>query len=296
MRLLSGVLALVLWATAPQVSAQSTDLVVLSNGGRLRGTVTEYEPGRRLVITLSDGTTRTISAGEIASVSFSDGPAAEAPLAVATTPVAPPDTPIASDPTPVPPTRWSTARSFGAPHDAPWDNEALGTWIRRPRGDLHFGLQADAGVALFPMYGVAVDALLGAAAMLDVTIDSDQTFRIAGYFAYVPEEWVGDSLLGGATLGARALFGIDFADVMVFRAGGEGGVAITPGGVAPSALGRFEIAARLTEPRSLEIGVAVVSGLSYRSNIRSYVAHPDLAVGAEPLVFGASLFAAWVFE
>ena len=73
------------WLSAASALAQGTDVVMLANGGRLRGTVEVYEPGADVVIVLSDGTRRTVPAAEVAQVVFGDAPA--------TTPSTPPTTP-----------------------------------------------------------------------------------------------------------------------------------------------------------------------------------------------------------
>ncbi len=91
-----GVLWVVLvWLLAASALAQGTDVVMLANGGRLRGTVEVYEPGADVVIVLSDGTRRTVPAAEVAQVVFGDAPA---------TPSTPPTTtPPTTTPPPTPP-------------------------------------------------------------------------------------------------------------------------------------------------------------------------------------------------
>jgi hypothetical protein len=66
-------------AFASGVLAQAGDLVILRNGGRLRGTVEVYEPGTRVVILLPDGSRRTLAGGEIERVQFEDAGAPAAP-------------------------------------------------------------------------------------------------------------------------------------------------------------------------------------------------------------------------
>lgn len=83
--------------------AQGGDVVILANGGRLRGTVEVYEPGADLVIVLSDGTRRVVPAADVAQVVFADvvpAPAPEAPEAPAD--ITPPAAPPAFVPTPPP--------------------------------------------------------------------------------------------------------------------------------------------------------------------------------------------------
>lgn len=65
------VVGMVWWVAAIAV-AQDGDVVMLANGGRLRGTVEVYEPGADVVIVLSDGTRRTVPAAEVAQVIFGE--------------------------------------------------------------------------------------------------------------------------------------------------------------------------------------------------------------------------------
>jgi hypothetical protein len=100
------------------------DLVILNNGGRLRGVVSEYEPGVRVVIQLPDGTARTVVAADIASVTFADAAAPSPPVAVV--PEAPAATPEPVAPTPAAVARWTTPRVYESRRLVRWTNAALG--------------------------------------------------------------------------------------------------------------------------------------------------------------------------
>ena len=114
----------------PQVAAAQAvggDLVILNNGGRLRGVVSEYEPGVHVVIQLPDGTARTVVAADITSVTFAEAVVAPTP------PVAPmPEVPAAPAPpaptasTPAPEVRWTTPRVYESRRLVRWTNAALG--------------------------------------------------------------------------------------------------------------------------------------------------------------------------
>jgi hypothetical protein len=78
---------------AAQASAPGSDEVVLTNGGRVRGTVMEQDPTRGVSIRLADGTTRQFAPAEVANVAYG-APPTPPPVAVAppapTVVVAPP--------------------------------------------------------------------------------------------------------------------------------------------------------------------------------------------------------------
>lgn len=107
---------LIALAAASPASAQSGDVVMLANGGRLRGTVEVYEPGADLVIVLPDGTRRTVPAADVAQVIFGDA----AGLAAPPPPAAPPPTtpPVETAPPTLPPDP-ATAPAIIAPLPAP---------------------------------------------------------------------------------------------------------------------------------------------------------------------------------
>jgi hypothetical protein len=71
---------------APAAAATAPDLVRLKNGGMLRGTIAESEPGQSVTIVLLTGETRKISAADLRYA----GPANAAPPAPAQTAPAPP--------------------------------------------------------------------------------------------------------------------------------------------------------------------------------------------------------------
>ena len=114
-------------ALLPQVAAAQAvggDLVILNSGGRLRGVVSEYEPGVRAVIQLPDGTARTVVATDIASVTFADAAAPTPP--VPAVPEAPAATPAPTASTPAPEVRWTTPRVYESRRLVRWTNAALG--------------------------------------------------------------------------------------------------------------------------------------------------------------------------
>lgn len=61
------------WSTA--ALAQADDTVLLRDGARVEGTVELYEPHRRVVVRLPDGTRRELTAGQFERVRFADEPA-----------------------------------------------------------------------------------------------------------------------------------------------------------------------------------------------------------------------------
>ena len=119
-------LALALALLPQVVAAQAVggDLVILNNGGRLRGVVSEYDPGVRVVIQLPDGTARTVVAADIASVTFADALASPTPTVAAVPEV--PAAPAATAPTPTPTVRWTTPRVYESRRLVRWTNAALG--------------------------------------------------------------------------------------------------------------------------------------------------------------------------
>lgn len=130
--------------------AQGQDVVYLPGGGRLRGTVEVYEPGRRVVIQLPDGTRRTLGPRQFERVQFADDPAAgtdepaprttepatstppasRAPAATSTPPAtsAPPATPPSAAPpagAPPPPSAPPAAATPGTGTPAVPDQQAI---------------------------------------------------------------------------------------------------------------------------------------------------------------------------
>ncbi len=84
----AGVVLALLAAIASPASAADDDVVLLSNGGRVRGSVVVEDPAQGVRIRLADGTIRNIAAKDVKKVEYSGAPvAAEAPPIVA--PVAP---------------------------------------------------------------------------------------------------------------------------------------------------------------------------------------------------------------
>jgi hypothetical protein len=305
-----GGLVLMLWlaflALAPVSGASAqpavgADLVMTPGGGRLRGTVTEYEPGVRVVIVMADGTTRTLGPTEFTTVSFGDD-------AVAAHDAPPPERPPAETlpeagtaPSEAEPERWSEPRAYSSTRAAEWTNPARALDERVPHGGLHGGIQLDGGFAVAAGSGVAIAPMLSAYGFLDVVLDFDQTFRVGLVGDYLAETASGCTgcpvgFNGGPSLAVRALFGADIGDsaqsnILTFRAGGEIGVSFPPAGSDPglAVLGRFELALRLLERRTLEIGIAVFGGIRPRTE-----AGPRTFPGV--VIPSASLFLGWVFE
>lgn len=139
------------------------DLVELTNGGFLRGSVLAYEPGRPVVVQLPDGTTRTLAPGEVARVRLggveSRSTVAPEPSPEVTAP-APAEEAVPAEPTPEPtaaPSGPAVALAISAPEldGGIWRmNDGAGDehgWpeLERPgptHSVLHFGLAAGVGV------------------------------------------------------------------------------------------------------------------------------------------------------
>lgn len=132
-RQLPALLALALICSWTAVClAQASDVVFLPGGGRIRGTVEVYEPGRRVVVLLPDGSRRTLGPRQFERVQFADeaaatdrggGPEATpsrpdtAPPAAATEPAAAP--PATAPPATAPPATAPPATAPTAPATAP---------------------------------------------------------------------------------------------------------------------------------------------------------------------------------
>lgn len=88
-QLLSGVaLVLALW---PAVAfAGGDDVILLANGGRLRGTIIEADPERGVRILLAEGGVRFLLPTDIAEIRYGGQPAAPPPPGAAPPPAAPP--------------------------------------------------------------------------------------------------------------------------------------------------------------------------------------------------------------
>ena len=67
----------------------TNDLVVLSNGGRVRGTVVEQSPATGVRIKLYDGSVRSFASAEIARVQYADGASPAQPQLAVIAPLAP---------------------------------------------------------------------------------------------------------------------------------------------------------------------------------------------------------------
>ncbi len=59
---------------APAAIAWADDVVLLNNGGRVRGTVIEEDPAEGVRIRLADGTTRSLKANVVKQVLYADSP------------------------------------------------------------------------------------------------------------------------------------------------------------------------------------------------------------------------------
>jgi hypothetical protein len=316
------VIAVVVSLLAVSAHAQTGDLVLLPNGGRLRGTVTEYEPGQRVVITMADGSTRSLGPGEFSSVTFADASATLTPSAPDPTPTEalpdfesgsiPEDAPTLAPATPPAPSpeavgeHWGRPRSFAGPRDDDWDNVALRMDERTPRGHTHFGLQAEGGFALLMAPSPIGDGAVGGSFFGDITIDGDQTFRI-GFFGdyfgtgenYVPQFGGRTTAYdyGGGAFGVRLLFGFDFGEMLAFRFGIEGGLMIPTGPLGGTMSGRLEFVTRLLDSRSLELGVAVLGG--FQSAGLQYDALSMFSYRGSTFVWvlpQVQAFVSWVFE
>ena len=113
----------------PQVAAAQAvggDLVILNNGGRLRGVVSEYEPGVQVGIQLPDGTARTVVAADITSVTFADAVVAPTDTPAVPALSAAPAAPAPTASTPAPTVRWTTPRVYESRRLVRWTNAALG--------------------------------------------------------------------------------------------------------------------------------------------------------------------------
>ena len=60
-------------------AADGDDIVLLNNGGRVRGTVIEEDPKNGVRIKLLDGTLKTLTPAEVKEIHYGDQPAAPAP-------------------------------------------------------------------------------------------------------------------------------------------------------------------------------------------------------------------------
>lgn len=75
------------------------DVVLLTNGGRLRGTIIEEDPSNGVRVKLSDGTMRTLKPGEVRELRYHGAPTpSSTPEAAPNPPSAPAETPSASLP------------------------------------------------------------------------------------------------------------------------------------------------------------------------------------------------------
>jgi hypothetical protein len=288
-------------------SAQTTagDLVITPSGGRLRGTVTEYEPGERVTIVLPDGSTRTLGAGEFASVTFADAPGAPgagSPTPQPAPPAAPESTPVAApSATSAPgaaPERWDTPRAYGgAAPTSDWVNVALGRTLRRPHGGLHFGVQVEGGfmhALREPTRDNLVLPTAGVFAFLDVTLGERGSFRVGALL-----DIAGDLPLAGGSMalgwfrtagvGARLLLGHDVSDDLTFRIGPEVQAVFVRESVGAEIELRLELALRLLEQRNLEIGLGASMGTTPNQSFWSGSTGYGLSLPA------INLFVGWVF-
>lgn len=211
--------------------------------------------------------------------------------------------------------RWSEPRIYTSSRTAAWDNPASEWLVRQPEGSPHLGIQLETGVVVFNSttdFGtVSPSAAVGTYVFLDVMLDTDETFRVGVFGDFVQLGAAVDirdvppirRLTGGGAVGARALFGIDLIEHLIFRAGIESGFVFPDGEFGGSVLGRFELAWRLLDERNLEIGVAAFGGLRYGAN--QYDCFVVRCVGGVPpspnsrggslVVPGLTASATWVF-
>jgi hypothetical protein len=306
--LISALLAL--GTTTANAQSVSLDVVELQNGGRLRGTVMEYEPGVRVVIQMADGTTRTIAGAEVASVAFAR------PAEVV---VAPPVIPEPTPPTPeAPPAqaaepaaeRWTTPRDFRAPRSE-WTNDSLILTRRVPPGDFHFGVQLEGGLMVpmkDPLRNAGVEGVIGVYGFVEVATGRFSTLRIGPSLSYAGGQdfgttssySAGSGIAAGRSLGVggRLLFGSDLGDA--FLRGGFEILAIPDVDNLPfEGSARFEFGARFLPSRTLEVGLAVAGGVSPVTSFYVDFATGDPRRGYSGLGMllpRVDLFVGWVFE
>jgi hypothetical protein len=272
---LGPVLAIAVWvgAWASGVAAQSAtpDLVVLSNGGRVRGVVTDFEPGVRVVVQMPDGTSRTYHGTEIAGVTFGDAapPPSATPLPTATVPGAPLSAappPVAEDAGASAPTRWSSPRTFESPHGE-WTNSARGWTQRLPRGPFHFGLQLE-GTGLIGFRDLFQSPAFtiggGVFGFFELTLGMTGTLRVGVALSLAPSFSFQktDCRLGygcdrtqayetrSIAVGGRVLLGTDFG-AGFFRVGIDGSAAVVRSGVGMELGARLELGGRLLPSRTV---------------------------------------------
>lgn len=246
------------------------DLVVLTNGGRVRGVVTDYEPGVRVVVQLPDGTVRTYAGPEVASVSFAGATADATQAAQGTATQAVLEQPLT--PSATPPARWSEPRDFALEVEAgPWTNATeLPTHL--PEGSVHVGAQLGAfGVLYFRDFGAPTFSGGGDLfAFADVRLGRFGSFRggavvsLAGatetYDYGYGRSW--STVTRSAGVGGRALFGHDLADTLVLRVGVDAEtVLVRETFQVLEAVLRGELAAKLAGGH-VELGGAISLGSS----------------------------------
>jgi hypothetical protein len=301
-------LLLVVAVFVARASAQSleTDLVILQSGGRFRGTVTEYEPGVRVVIQLADGNTRTFVGSEVASVSFAGAPT-PTPPPPPSIPGPPPDAdpPALPDLPPAPSTslspgpgspgvpvtapstaeRWTVPRRYDAARQ-PWENDALARGRRLPAGPVHFGVQLEAGFMGIVSSSIVPRGMVGALAFLEGPMGVDGVVRFGIAVGYGIGDGIDQTNGSEASLGivhlaswrglgiaGRLLFGVDLTPEAFLRGGFDLGAAVGPGGTPfVEALARMEAGARLLPDHNLELGAALSGGITAREELRQYPA------------------------
>ena len=215
------------------------DLVELTNGGFLRGSVLAYEPGQPVVVQLPDGTTRTLAATEVARVRLGG---VENRRAIPQEP--PPETPALApagetehaEPTPEPavePSAPAVALAISAPeldggvwrmydgsgNASPWPD------LERPGPThpvLHFGLAAGVGVnhrfAATYEVGNTTGARVEVAVFLDVrpVQRALYRFRVEGVLGFMNN----DPRFGIVSFLARLYpLGLDLGDYVTWRLG-----------------------------------------------------------------------------
>lgn len=145
-------------------SQDAGDVVELTNGGRLRGSVLVYEPGAPVVIRLPTGETRTIPPAEVAAVELAGRersvapPTTDPPVDVPSAPAAVESPAVAENepsPTSVPAVAADAepwVLEDGRADEVPWDDYDDGIGYA-PRGALHVGAFIDFGLSVPPLYG-----------------------------------------------------------------------------------------------------------------------------------------------
>lgn len=175
------------------------------------------------------------------------------------------------------------------------------------------GLQLEGGPLVFyaksgyrgssERLGTVASPATGLYAFLDITLDADEIFRVGVVVDYVALERLVHPFLrftpvftGGGSVGARALFGADLVEHLIFRSGVEFAAVVPDGPIGWSAIGRFELGWRGLPERTLEVGISAFGGI--RSGAVAEFCEDGLCPARGSLAIvavGVSLQVGWVF-